>query len=166
MYLIIGNIFSLFAALCVAVSVLKKSKSDLILWQLWSILLSGFSCLALMAYAALITCIMDLIRNALAYKNKLDFRMTVLLVILCIIFGWWINNLGLIGILAIIASSSYTIFMHITKDEQQMRWALVFNQTLWLIHDSYIQAYPAAATALILGTWTAIQIYRNRKKST
>lgn len=164
-YLIVGNLLSLLAALCVAVSVIKKNKSDLILWQLWSILISGFSCLALMAYAALITCIMDFIRNALAYKNKLNSQITALLVVLCIIFGWWINNLGIIGILAITASAGYTIFMHITKNEQQMRWALVFNQSLWLIHDSYIQAYPAAITALVLSVWTLIQIFKNRKSS-
>lgn len=160
-YLLIGNAFALFAAFCIVVSVVKKSKKDLILWQLWSIILSTFSCIALYAYAAVITCIMDLIRNALAYKDKLSFKITLILVILCIIFGLWINNLGMIGIIAVVASSSYTIFMCITKNEQQMRWAFIFNQSLWLIHDIYIQAYPAAITDFVLASWTFFQVYRN-----
>lgn len=162
-YLIIGNIFSLLSAICIIISVLKKSKKDLILWQLWSIILSTFSCLALFAFAAVVTCVLDLIRNALAYKNLLSAKITGFLVVLCVIFGLYINNLGLIGILAIIASSGYTICMYITKNEQQMRWAFVGNQALWLIHDIYIQAYPSALTDLALGIWTAVQIYRNRK---
>lgn len=52
--------------------------------------------------------------------------------------------------------------MYITKNEQQLRWAFVFNQALWLIHDIYIQAYPAAAMALALGIWTLVHIFRNR----
>lgn len=161
-HLLVGNFFSLLAAFCIVVSVVKNSKKDLVLWQLWSIVFSTFSCLALYAYAAVVTCVMDLIRNALAYKNKLSLQITALLVVLCIIFGLWINNLGVIGIIAIVASSSYTSCMYITKNEQQMRWAFVFNQILWLIHDIYIQAYPAAATDLALGMWTFIHIFKNR----
>ena len=163
-YLIIGNFFSLLAALCIAISVVKKNKGDLILWQLWSIIFSIFACFALKAYAALITCIMDAIRNTLAYKNKLTVQITTLLAILCIIVGWLVNNLGLIGIVAIAASVSYTIFMYTTKNEQQMRWALVFIQVLWIIHNLYIKAYPFVITDLVLALWTLIQIFKNRKK--
>ena len=164
--LIIGNFFSLLSAICLAVSVVKKNKNDLIRWQLWCIIWANFACLALKAYAAFVTGIIDLIRNLLAYKNKLTGRLTAVLVVLCIIVSIIVNNLGIIGILAIIASTSYTIFMYTTKDEQQMRWALILNQVLWLVHDTYIQAYPAALTALIIAVWTfmqAIRHIRNKK---
>lgn len=164
-YLITGNIFSLLSVICVAISVIKKNKSDLILWQLWGIAFSNFSCLALKAYAALITCIADFIRNYLAYKNLLNFRITMLLIVFCIAAGLWINNLGLIGLLAIIASTSYTYLMYTTKNEQQMRWALVLNQGLWFVHSIYIQAYPSAITEVILTCWTLAQIYKNRLKT-
>ena len=163
-HLIIGNLFSLLAAICVAVSVIRKNKNELILWQLWSIILSTFSCLALGAYAATITCITDMIRNALAYKNRLTSQLTAFLVLLCIITSLWINNLGIIGILAIVASASYTIFMYTTINEQQMRWALVLNQILCFVHDLNIQAYPAVAVAVTLIIWTSIQIFRHRNK--
>ena len=107
---------------------------------------------------------MDLLRNVLAYKDKLSDKITGLLVILSVIFGLWINNLGMIGILAVTASASYTVFMYITKNEQQMRWAFVLNQVLWIIHDAYIKAYPATATAAVLTFWTLMQIYKNRRK--
>lgn len=160
MYLIIGNFFSLLSAMCLGISVLKKNKKDLILWQVWCIVLANVTCLALMAYAALITGIIDMIRNLLAYKNKLTGKITAVLVILCVIISLVVNNLGIIGILAIIASTSYTIFMYTTKNEQQMRWALILNQALWLIHDTYIQAYPAALTDVVMVVWTTIQVVR------
>ena len=163
-YLIIGNLFSLLSAICIAVSVIKKEKKTAILWQLWNIVFSIFACIALQAYAALVVCTIVLIRNYLACKDKLNDRITFVLVVLCIIVGLIINNLGIIGLLAIVASSSYTFFMYISKDEQQLRWALLSNLILWLIHDSYIQAYPASITCAVLIVWTSIQIIINKSK--
>ena len=54
--------------------------------------------------------------------------------------------------------------MYITKNEQQMRWALILNQILWLIHDAYIQAYPAALTDVIISVWTLIQAIKYIKR--
>ena len=120
--------------------------------------------IALYTYAALTTNTIALIRNILAYKNKLTRKITWVLFVLCIIFGLWANNRGFIGLFPIIASSSYTIFMFTTKNEQQMRWALISNLMLWFVHDIYVQAYPSAATDIGLSIWTAVQIFRNRKK--
>jgi hypothetical protein len=53
--------------------------------------------------------------------------------------------------------------MFTTKDEQQMRWALVSNLILWFVHDIYVQAYPSALTDVVLSVWTGMQIFKNRK---
>ena len=162
-YLIIGNIFSLLSAICLAISVIKKNKNDLIWWQVIDVVFCILSNIALYTYAALTTNSIALIRNILAYKNKLTKNITWILFILCILVGLWVNNRGVIGLFPIIASASYTIFMFITKNEQQMRWALVSNLILWFIHDIYVQAYPSALTDIILSIWTVIQIFNNRR---
>ena len=161
--LILGNIFSLLSALCIAISVLKKSKNDLIWWQIIDVIFCILSNIALYTYAALTTNSVSLIRNILAYKGKLTKNLIWILLILCIVAGLYANNRGIIGLFPIVASASYTIFMFITKDEQQMRWALVSNLILWFVHDIYVQAYPSALTDLILSVWTSIQIYKNRR---
>lgn len=162
-YLILGNIFSLLSAVCIAVSVIKKNKNDLILWQVFDIIFCILSNIALYTYAALTTNSIALIRNILAYKSKLTKQLTGILLMLCIVVGLWANNRGIIGLFPIIASASYTVLMFTTKDEQQMRWALISNLMLWLVHDVYVQAYPSAVTDLVLSVWTAIQIYKHKK---
>lgn len=163
-YLITGNIFSFLSVVCIAVSVIKKNKNDLILWQVFDVVFCILSNLALCTYAALTTNSVALIRNLLAYKNKLSKNLTWLLLILCIVVGLWANNIGIFGLFPIAASASYTVFMYITKNEQQMRWALVSNLILWFVHDIYVQAYPSAANDIILSLWTLIQIVKNRAK--
>ena len=161
LHLIIGNIFSFLYALCIAVSVVKKNKKDLVAWQVVDVVFSILSNIALYAYAALATNSVALIRNILVYKGKLSKTITVLLVVLCVVIGIAVNNHGLIGWLPIVASSGYTICLYATKSDQQIRWALVPNLMMWFVHDIYVQAYPAAFINLILSTWTAIQICKN-----
>ena len=162
--LIIGNIFSLLSAICIAISVIKKNKQDLIWWQLIDIVFCLLSNIALYAYAALATNTVALVRNFLAYQKKLTSKLTLILLVLCVVSGLFANNRGLIGLCPIVASASYTFFMFTTKDEQQMRWALVSNLILWLIHDFYVQAYPSAITEVVLCVWTLIQIIRYSKR--
>ena len=165
--LIVGNIFSLLSATCIAISVLKKNKKDLIWWQIIDAVFSILSNIALYTYAALTTNFVAVIRNILAYNNKLTKSITGVLVLLCIIAGFFANNRGVIGILPVVASAGYTIFMFTTKNEQQMRWALIFNLTLWFIHDVYVQAYPTVLIKILLIGWTFIKIFQyvlNKKR--
>lgn len=163
-YLIIGNIFSLFSAICIAISVLKKNKKDLIWWQIIDIIFCILSNIALYTYSAITTNSIALIRNFLAYKNKLTKKMTWILFVLCVFAGLWANNRDVIGLFPIVASASYTVFMFTTKDEQQMRWALVSNLILWFVHDVYVQAYPSALADATLGVWTGVQAFINRRR--
>lgn len=160
--LIIGNIFSLFSAICIAVSVIKKSKKDFMYWQIGDTLFGIIANIALSAFAALVISIICFIRNILSYKNKLSKNITYFLLIISVIVGLYANNLGVIGLLPIIASASYTICIYITKNEQQMRWALTVNMLLWFIHNLYVQAYPSAIANIVLCGWTFVQIYQNR----
>ncbi len=162
-YLIIGNIFSLLSAVCIAISVIKKNKNDLIWWQILDVIFCILSNIALYTYAALTTNSVALVRNILAYKNKLTEKLTFVLILMCIVAGLWANNRGIIGLFPIIASASYTVLMHTTRNEQQMRYALISNLALWFVHDFYVQAYPSAITDVVLSVWTTLQIIRHRR---
>lgn len=164
MALVIGNIFSLLSAICIAVSALKKSKKDFMYWQIGDTFFGMFANIALSAYAALIISMACFIRNILSYKERLTMKITLFLVLLSITIGVYVNNLGIIGWLPIIASASYTICVFVTKNEQQMRYALAINQLLWFIHNLYVRAYPSSVACIVLSLWTGIQIIKNRER--
>ena len=160
--LIVGNFFSLCAVICIAISIISKDKRRLIWWQTLDIIFYILSNIVLFSYAGIVTNTISLIRNILAYKNKLTKNITWLLIFLCFAIGIYVNNLGYIGFFAVLASGSYTYFVYATKDKRQMLYALISNLMLWFVHDLYIQAYPAAITDVILSGWAA---YRLIKKS-
>ena len=160
--LILGNVFATLGAICVVISVTKKNKNDLIWWQVVNVFFCILSSWVFAAYAALITNCFSMIRNVMACKNKLSQNATIILSASCLITGIYMNNLGVIGMLAILASVSYTIFMYITKNDQQMRYAVVFNSILWLIHDYCIKSYSTVLTGFVFIFWTLIQIIKNK----
>ena len=122
-------------------------------WQIGDTLFGIVANIALSAFAALVISIACFIRNILSYKNLLTRRMTVLILIISIITGLYANNLAIIGLLPIIASASYTICIYLTRNEQQMRYALTINMLLWFIHNLYIMAYPSTNShGLLLAT--------------
>ena len=162
--LILGNIFSLLSAICIAISVIKQSKKDFMGWQIGDTFFGIIANIALCAYAALVISIICFIRNILSYQNRLTKLITIILLIASIIIGLYANNLAIIGLLPIIASASYTICIYVTKNEQQMRWALTINMILWFIHNLYVQAYPSAIANIVLCAWTFMQIYKYRKQ--
>lgn len=164
--LIIGNILALLAVICMAVSVVKRSKKDLIYWQSLDTVFFIASTVVLSSYSAVVTNTVSLIRNIFAYKGFLTKTLTWVFCFLSVVIGLFLNNRGVIGWLPVIATLQYTVCLYITKNEQQMRYALIFNLIFWLVHDSYIQSYPSAINALVLIIWTAFQAWRFKNKRT
>ena len=159
-YLLIGNIFSFLSVLALGRAVLGKSKKDFVFWCAWNSFLGVLTNLALFAYAATINCLMNLFRDYMSYRGKLTKRLTFILLILSTLIGIYINNRGLIGLFPIIASGEYTLCLYWTQNEQQLRWALVVNLALWIIHNVYIQAYPSSIGHFALLVWTLFNIMK------
>ena len=144
-------------------SVFKKTTKSLLLWQITEVMFCILSNIALVTYSTLTTNLIALIRDTLAYKNKLGKIATFILMVLCIIFGLMANNRGFIGFFPIVASLVYTLFLYATKNEQQIRFALIINLMLWFVHDFCVGAYPSAVMDVGLSAWTLLNIFKNVK---
>jgi len=158
---ILGNIFSMAAAVCLAVAVFRKSTKDLLAWQVVEVVFCILSNIALVTYSALTTNSIALVRDVIAYKGKLGKTATWILLTLCITAGLIANNRGFIGLFPIAASAVYTIFLHLTRHEQQIRFALIVNLMLWFVHDFYVGAYPSALMDMVLSIWTLFAVVKN-----
>ena len=114
-------------------------------------------------YTSALTISISIIRNRLMIKKKMTKTILTILIILQIIVGSYLNQLGVIGYLPIISSVSYSLSIAATPNLQWLRWVIIENMLLWLIYDLTIQAYPAAITDVTITLTTLIAIIRNRK---
>lgn len=162
-HIIIGNIFSLISAVCIALSAIKNSKKDFMYWQVGDTMSGILANIALSAHAALVTSIVCLIRNFLSYTGRLTAKITAVLLLVGVVTGLYANNLGVIGWLPVTASAIYTVCIYLTKTDQQMRYALIFNMALWAVHNFYVMAYPSALMNTFLAFWSAYQAIRRRQ---
>ena len=159
-YLIIGNLLSFCCAVCIAVSVVKRNKQNLIWWQIWDSIFGLLASLVLFSYSSFTTGLLCVTRNLLAYNKRLTKLITLALVVTCIVVGLYANNRGFWGLLPIIAFTWYTLTMYCAKNDQQMRYSLIINLSIWLFHDFYIQAYPSAIMDITVSIWTFYQAMR------
>jgi len=161
--IIIGNIIGLFASLILVYSSIPKTKKKILYFQTTSIGLSVISNAVLGGISGAIINIINLIRNILCYKNKLNIIGKTIITLASTTLILKFNNLKLIGLLPLISSVSYVWLMDI-KDVKKFKLLFAFTMTLWLIYDLTIKAYTSAIFDIITITMNLLTITKTEDK--
>ena len=165
----IGFIFSAIGATCLAISSFAKTKKTMLTWQLSDYFFTMIANFLLGGYTGAISISVSIIRNTLMIKHWDSIYTTIILVIIQVSAGTYFNNLGLIGLLPLISSISYTIISFATDKVQWLRWVTVENMVLWAFYDFTIKAYPALLMDIVITLTTLIAISKysslNHKKN-
>lgn len=156
----LGTIFSLCCAILITWSTFSKNKKDMAKIQIFNPIFGALSNFFFCSYSAVVTNVVNVIRNYLTYKGKLNQIITTSCIIFYILFGIFFNTKGWIGIFPILASSSYAMFCLKSKNAQSLRYGLLLNQILWLIHDVYIKAYPSIIVEILVSIITVYNIIK------
>ena len=154
----IGLIFSAIGAICLAISSFSKTKDSMFVWQLIDYFFTMAANFLLGGYTGAISISVSIIRNTLMIKKWDSVYTTIFLVCLQITAGTYFNNLGLIGLLPIISSISYTCATYLTSRVQLLRWVIIENMILWFFYDLTIKAYPALIMDIFIAITTLVAI--------
>ena len=147
---ILGEIFSLLSALCLAYSTFGKTKNKMVLWQAFNACFYALSNICLKGYSAVISNVLTIIRNVLQVKGKFDKKCMIMICILMTLTCLAFNNRGWLGILPITASVSYTVLMYYVKDLRHMQLAVISNMVQWALFDFLIQGYPSFLMDIVI----------------
>ena len=159
-YLIVGNIVALIASILMVYSAILKSKKKILYIQTIQIALLVLSNIILGGITGAVINVMCLLRNMLCYKDKLDLKWKIIITILSTIFSIVFNNLGIVGILPLIATICYIWLMNI-KDVVKFKILIIANMFMWLIYDIYIKSYTSAVfdfLSIIVNIISIVQI--------
>ena len=141
--IIIANIIAFIASILMAYTGILKKKSTIIFVQTVQIALFVLSNLMLGGITGAIVNAISCVRNILCYKDKLGKLSKTVIVISTITLSLMFNNLGIIGLLPIIATVLYTLFMDV-KDIIKFKYLSSFISLLWGIYDIFIISYSSA----------------------
>ena len=163
MEVLVGNIVALIASLIMVYSGIVNNRKKVIILQTIYIGLFIISDLLLDGFSGAIINTLSILRNVLAYHDKLDINSKVVISILGIITCIIYNNLGIIGMFPLISMLIFLLFMN-TKDIQKFKLLIIGTSFLWGLYDLKIKLYTSFAfdIATILGALITFMI--NDKK--
>lgn len=135
--LILGNLFGGLSSIFLGLSVHKKTKKDMVGFQILDCTFAIISCLFLKGYNGAVSNGVALTRNAVEYKGKSTRIFTGTLVVITLmlgIFNFTYNEKTWYSLLPIIASVEYTVGLTRCKSYTRCKVSLLVNLILWMIY--------------------------------
>lgn len=154
--LIAGNLCSLIGMACDSFSASRKTTRGMLLWQSMGQVVFGLSSLILKGYSGAVQSAVSLLRNGCAIAGIKNRYAEWGLVGLGILVSLYFNNLGIIGLLPVIANTEYSIAVFRFKDnERALKVAFLICIALFSVFNLYIMNYVGVLTNVVVFLSTA-----------
>jgi len=163
--LVIGNIISFIAAIFMMYSTIINDREKVFFYQFLNCVFLVIASWFFSSYSGMLMLGISAIRNHLVSKDKFTKNTMILFVVISVVFGIYVNNRGLIGLISIIATVQYTICSYYIRSEQNTRYSIWVNVFLWVIYSLLILDISTFSTDFVTLIITTIAIFKNRKKS-
>ena len=161
---IIGNLCSLLAMGTDALSSTLKTTKGMLWMQNLSQLFYGIGTFALGGYSGVVQNAVSLLRNLVAIKNIKSPVVEWILLGLGVVFGLIFNNLGLIGLLPVVANLEYTLAVFRFRDnERALKYAFLIASVMFSAFNLAILSYVGFATNLFVAITTVVALIKGRK---
>ena len=140
--ILIANIVTVIAQLFLLHASTRKTKKETIVFQLVFLVLISITNILLNSITSIILNSMAILRNILAYYDKSNNVITVLMVLISTSLGLYFNNNGIFGIFPIIANISETVTILNPKSTiAQIKISGIISNSCWVIMTIVIKNY-------------------------
>lgn len=157
---IIGNILACISSLCLLTCVYKQTKKEMVKFQIADNVFSILANIFLSGTTGLITSVVALLRNTLAY---FDIKIAYLTLPILAVVGVLLNKDGLWGYIPIVASLSYSFILIKSKSTKIIKIGLISNLILWSIYYLHLQSIFNVFTYFVI---IGITIFNLDKRDT
>lgn len=162
---LLGNACSLGAMGTDTIASSRKSAKAMLLIQCLSQLLLGIGTLLLKGYSAVVQNGVSILRNLRAASNKGGKWLEWVFLALAVSFGLYFNNLGLIGLLPVIANVEYSLTIYFFGDDEiKLKIAYLICNLLFATFNGVILNFIGAASNVFVAIATGIFLFREWKQ--
>ena len=163
---ILGNILSFCATITDSISGSMKTRGKMIGVQTISQLFYGASAFVLKGYSALVQNVIAIFRNIFVISEKKSRMLEWIFLALGVVFGIYFNNLGVMGLLPVLANLEYTIAMFKFEDKLiPVKIAFLINTVLFAIFNIAIYNFIGFICNVAVAVSLVLYLVRNRKSS-
>jgi len=162
--IVFGNICSLLAMGTDSISSSRKTVSGMLWVQNASQLLYGISSMVLKGYSGTAQNVVCIIRNLTIIKGINNKFVQWCLIIAGVVLGLCFNNLGVMGLLPIIANLQYTLAVfHFKNNERAIKISFLINALLFAFFCAVIWNFVGICTNLVVAVITATFLIKTKQ---
>ncbi len=158
--LIIGNLFSLVAAVFTCLSCISKSHRAVFFYQTLECLTLAIAQLIFFQISSSIMLLLGAMRNSTVSRGKYTRWVMLLFVVLTIVLGITLNTGGALGYIPILTTIIYTISTFYAKTFVSLRISILINLSLWLFYSVLILDISTALSSLFAICFCLYTLYK------
>lgn len=163
MSILIGNISSLLAMVTDSVSASRKTSGGVLLVQCVSQIIYGVGAIILGGYSAAVQNGVSVIRNLAAIRGRTPKWLQWFLVALGVILGLLFNNIGIPGLLPVIANLEYSVAVfRFQNRERALKLAFLISVGLYAVFNLFILNFVGAVTNTAVVITTAVTLWKGK----
>jgi len=163
--LIIGNLSSILAMGTDSVSASRKTVRGMLIWQSVGQLIYGIGAIALKGYSAAVQNAISIVRNLAALGGRAGRTLQWIFAAAGVGLGLVFNNLGLVGLLPIVANLEYSLAVFRFKDnERALKFAFLISVALFAVFNACLWNIAGTVTNSALFVMTAVFLIKGRRK--
>lgn len=162
--IILGNLFAIFAMCSDSISSSQKTAKRVLLVQCASQVFYGLGSLVLGGYSAVAQSFVSILRNIAAIRKINNRIIEWTLVGLGVALGLFFNNLGLVGLLPVIANLEYSIAVFRFKDnERALKISYMICCLLYAVFSLAILNFVGVISNMVIVVTTIIFLIKGKK---
>ena len=162
--LIIGNLCSRLAMITDSIGSTRKTARGVLAMQSLSQVFFGAGAIVLKGYSAAVQNGLSIVRNFFAMSGKKCSWLEWLLVALGVVLGLGFNNLGLVGLLPVVANFTYSIAVFRFKEnEYALKTVFLTNVVMFIVFNAFIYNIVGVVANAVVLVMTAVALLREHK---
>ena len=130
----LGNLISLFAGIFVIFSLWVNDDKKVYKYQILNTFILIFASFFFNSYVGVVVMTIVTIRLYMVYKDKFTLNWAIFFLIISAIIGFAVNNLGIVGLIPVIATLQITICNYICKDIKWIKLSFIINESFYAIY--------------------------------
>ncbi|MBQ9026735.1 MAG: YgjV family protein [Methanobrevibacter sp.] len=151
--IIIGNGISLFAGIFLIISYYINDAKKAYFYQFLNAFILAISSVFFFSWVGITTMLIAAIRNLMVYYDRLTRNWTAVFLIVTVALGLYVNTLGFVGLLPVIAVVEITLCNFLLKSIKPIKLSFIINSLIYIIYFFAISDFTSVAvesfTALV-----------------
>lgn len=161
---LVGNGISFIAGIFLIISYCVNDVKKAYKYQFLNAFILAISSVFFFSWTGVVTMLIAASRNIFVYYDKLTKYWTVFFLLITVVLGIYVNNLGLVGLLPVLAIIEITLCNYYLKEIKSIKIGFIVNSTIYILY--FLAIFDISSVAMesitaLIGLVSLIRLIRS-----